>query len=125
MVATEIYTVHKDELLDLVINVMNWQNIRHIPVENDQHEMVGMIDTRALLQYFTKEGKDENASVKDIMKTDFPTIHKRVPTAEAVDLMAEKRVDALAVVDKGNRLVGIITESDIIQVLKMTKKLYA
>jgi CBS domain-containing protein len=121
---TELYTVHEDELLDLVINVMNWQNIRHIPVENDQHEMVGMIDTRALLQYFTLDKKDENMSVKHIMKTDFPSINKRASTAEAVDMMADKRVDALAVVDKNNRLIGIITESDVVQVLKMTKKLY-
>ena len=122
---TELYTVHEDELLDLVINVMNWQNIRHIPVENDQHELVGMIDTRALLSYFTQKDLSADASVKEIMKKDFPSISKRVTTAEAVDIMAEKRVDALAVVDQKNRLIGIITESDIIQVLRMTKKLHA
>lgn len=122
---TELYTVHEDELLELVINVMNWQNIRHIPVENDKHELVGMIDTRALLQYFTEKNLGSDASAKDVMKADFPTINKRASAAKAVDLMAELRVDALAVVDKKNRLVGIITESDIIQVLKMTKKLYS
>lgn len=122
---TELYTVHEDELVDLVINVMDWQNIRHIPVENSEHEMVGMIDTRALLKYFTQNGNGSNTSVKDIMKKDFPTVHTRLATAEAVDMMANQRVDALAVVDEANRLIGIITESDIIQVLKMTKKLYA
>ncbi|MEM9022160.1 MAG: CBS domain-containing protein, partial [Bacteroidota bacterium] len=41
------------------------------------------------------------------------------PTADAVNLMADHRVGCLPVVSDG-KLVGIVTESDIVQVAKMT-----
>jgi acetoin utilization protein AcuB len=57
------------------------------------------------------------------MQTAFPTIDAKASAREAVVSMADNRVDALPVVDKQNRLLGIITESDIIQVLKITNKI--
>ena len=57
------------------------------------------------------------------MLTNFPTISSTASAKQAVNLMADNRVDALPVVDGSNRLLGIVTESDIIQVLKITNKI--
>lgn len=120
---SDLFTVHEDDLLDLVVNVMEWQNIRHVPVENDAHEMVGMIDARCLIRYFNSKTDKDEMSAKDIMNTDYPTVGVDTSTADAVQLMGEKRSDALAVLSDDNKLVGIVTESDIIQVLRYTKRL--
>ncbi|MBO6517626.1 MAG: CBS domain-containing protein [Bacteroidia bacterium] len=120
---TDLFTVNEDDSIDLVVNVMNWQNIRHVPVENADNEVVGIINAHCLIEYLVNKKEDDSPAAKEIMKTEFPTISAQASAKEAVLLMADNRVDALPVVDLENRLLGIITESDIIQVLKITSKI--
>ena len=120
---TDLFTVSEDDSIDLVVNVMNWQNIRHVPVESDDNELVGIIDSHAIIHFLADKKGTEEQAVKDIMLTNFPTISSTASAKQAVNLMADNRVDALPVVDGSNRLLGIVTESDIIQVLKITNKI--
>ncbi|MEZ4843624.1 MAG: CBS domain-containing protein [Bacteroidia bacterium] len=121
---TDLFTVHEDDAIDLAVNMMNWQNIRHIPVENSQHKFVGVINAHCIIAYLAdKKQTNEVVAVKEIMIANFPTISAHASARVAVMEMAQKRADALIVVDIENRLQGIITESDIIQVLNMTNKI--
>ncbi|MFT7591377.1 MAG: CBS domain-containing protein/gamma-glutamylcysteine synthetase [bacterium] len=120
---TDLFTVTEDDAIDLVVNVMNWQNIRHVPVENSDNELVGIINAHSIIHFLASKKESDEHAVKDIMLTNFPTISATATAKQAVTLMADNRVDALPVVDNANRLLGIVTESDIIQVLKMTNKI--
>jgi CBS domain-containing protein len=51
--------------------------------------------------------------VGDVMETDWPTLGPESTVEEAIKLFAEERVSGAPVVDDG-RLVGIITEGDLI-----------
>ncbi|MBI1305582.1 MAG: CBS domain-containing protein [Bacteroidetes bacterium] len=117
---TDLFTVNEEDPLDLVVNLMHWQHIRHVPVENDEHELVGLINTHSLIHHLTENHPDEDRKAKDIMLTEFPVTTPQTKTSDAVLMMAEHRTDALPVVDEAGKLVGIITESDILQVLKLT-----
>jgi CBS domain-containing protein len=57
--------------------------------------------------------------VKDIMRTNPITVTPSTPTLEAIDLMRRHRVGSLPVIEESNRLVGIITERDLIRVAAM------
>lgn len=120
---TDLFTVNEDDAIDLVVNMMNWQNIRHVPVEDDNNVLVGMINAHCLISYLANKKESNSVAAKDIMQTEFPTITPLSSARQAVVLMADHRVDSLPVVDESQRLLGIITESDIIQVLKMTNKI--
>jgi CBS domain-containing protein/gamma-glutamylcysteine synthetase len=120
---TDLFTVNEDDAIDLVVNVMNWQNIRHVPVENENNELVGIINAHSIIHYLASKSESDANAAKDIMLTNFPTISATSSAKQAVTLMADNRVDALPVLDESNRLLGIVTESDIIQVLKMTNKI--
>lgn len=120
---TDLFTVSDDDAIDLVVNVMNWQNIRHVPVENESNELVGIINAHSIIQYLATKKESDAHAAKDIMLTNFPTISATASAKQAVTLMADNRVDALPVVDEANRLLGIVTESDIIQVLRITNKI--
>lgn len=120
---TDLFTVDEDDAIDLVVDMMNWQNVRHIPVENNKNVLVGMINAHSLIQYLSAKKENDATSAKDIMQTNFPTITPQSSAKEAVVLMADNRADALPVVDDDYRLLGIVTESDIIQVLKITNKI--
>jgi predicted transcriptional regulator len=40
---TDLFTVHADEPLALVVKLMDWKHIRHIPVEDEQGKLVGLV----------------------------------------------------------------------------------
>src|SRR5258708_1448641 len=82
---TNLFTVRPDDLVNLAASVMNWEHIRHIPVEDDEGRLVGLITHRDLLRLFEKslENKtSEPISVRSIMKTDPETVSPTTPTLE-------------------------------------------
>src|SRR5579875_2513116 len=64
-----------------------------------------------------REGGDEPMKrmvARDIMTTPVITVRPDTPFRELVDLMMRHRVSGLPVVDEGGRLVGVVTEADLI-----------
>lgn len=115
---TDVFTVHEDEVIDLVANLMDWERIRHVPVENDEHHLVGLISYRQLLRFLAQDiphGKGNPVSARAIMQGDPITVTPETPTLEAIDIMRCQKVACLPVV-KDQRIVGIITEADFLNI---------
>ncbi len=113
---TDVFTVHEDEVIDLVANLMDWAHIRHVPVTDDQYRLVGLISYRQLLRFLAHDlphGRGDPVPVRTVMQRNPITIGPETPTLEAVTLMRSSRVACLPVVKDG-RLVGIVTERDFI-----------
>jgi CBS domain-containing protein/gamma-glutamylcysteine synthetase len=111
---TNLFTVHQEDTVDLVANMMDWENIRHVPVEDDQHHLVGLVSSRSLLRMLAKgrRGQDMTAlPVAEIMRTDIITVAPETATVEAIEMMRRHEVGCLPVVKEGC-LVGILTERD-------------
>ncbi|HEY3025576.1 MAG TPA: CBS domain-containing protein [Pyrinomonadaceae bacterium] len=111
---TDLFTLRPDDLIDLAASVMDWRHIRHVPVEDNEGRLVGLITHRALLRLLNRASQTQNTSpltVRGIMKTDPVTVSSTTPTLEALELMRCHKVGCLPVVDD-NRLVGILTSYD-------------
>lgn len=111
---TDLYTVNEDELIELVAFVMDKYNVRHVPVEDTNHRLVGLVSYRSLLRLLAKGELNDtslNRPVKDIMIHDLVTVTPETTTLEAIHLMRAKGVPILPVV-KSEKLVGVIAESD-------------
>ena len=117
---TELFIAKEDDIVELAIKMMDWKKIRSIPVENNKNQLVGLITPREIMRYHAMDDKEKPESVKEIMCTDYIVVSPRTPTQELVDLMGEKRVACVMVLD-GKHLAGIISEGDIVQVVKRTK----
>jgi CBS domain-containing protein len=118
---TDLFTVHPEDVVDLAASLMDWRHIRHVPVEDNDGKLVGLVSHRTLLRLVgqgMKGSKSSSVAVKDIMKLDPVTVTTSTPTLEAIELMRKQKVGCLPVVDAG-RLVGIITERDLIRVAAM------
>ena len=116
---TNLYIAKEDDLIDLAINMMDWKNIRNIPVENQKNELVGVLTPRELIKFYTApEGKYE--TVGELMREDYATISHAASTAELVDLLAETRASCILVTE-GKFLAGLVEQGDIIQVAHMTQ----
>jgi CBS domain-containing protein/gamma-glutamyl:cysteine ligase YbdK (ATP-grasp superfamily) len=114
---TELFTVHEEEAIEFVARLMDWQRIRHVLVEDEQHRLVGLISHRTLLRHMADrtEVPEGGVPVRDIMVEDPISVSPDLPTMEAVEMMREHQIGALPVV-REDRLVGIITERDFIQI---------
>jgi CBS domain-containing protein len=115
---TDLFTVHEDEPLDLVANLMDWKHVRHIPVEDERGKLVGLISCFEVLRQLERnvsEGTKEAVAVSSIMNKDPLTVTPETATLDAIALLRRAHVDCLPVV-KENRLVGIVTERDFINV---------
>jgi CBS domain-containing protein len=115
---TDLFTVQEDEPIELVANLMDWKRVRHIPVENEQGRLVGLVSCFEVLRRLERnlgEGITEPLPVSAIMDRDPLTVGPETRTLDAIALMRRERVDCLPVV-KQSRLVGILTERDFIAV---------
>ena len=115
---TDLFTVHEDEPLDLVASLMDWKRIRHIPVEDEQGRLVGLITCFEVLRQLARaisEDATAPVAVSSIMMRDPLTIVPETLTLDAIALMRREKVDCLPVVNQ-DRLVGIVTERDFINV---------
>jgi CBS domain-containing protein len=115
---TDIFTVSEDESLDLVASVMEWKRIRHIPVEDKQHRLVGLISYRALLKLMARGvlgERQKQIAVEEVMIRDPVTIAPDASTLEAIDAMRQNGISCLPVV-KDDHLVGVLTERDLMNV---------
>lgn len=117
IMSTELFTVHEDEPIDLVANLMDWEKIRHVPVEEDER-LVGLVSYRSLIHQLAKDGiqgQGDPIAVSAVMKTALITVGPETSTLEAMRLMKEHSVGALPVVKEG-RLVGMVTERDFMDI---------
>jgi CBS domain-containing protein len=111
---TDLFTVHADDPVDLVARLMEWEKIRHVPVEDSEHRLVGLVSYRALLRLLASTDGDQRwheVAVGDIMKRDPITVSPTMTTLRAIEVMREKRIGCLPVVSEG-RLLGVVTEDD-------------
>lgn len=115
---TDLFTVHPEDLVDLAASLMDWERIRHIPVESDG-KLVGLISHRAVLRLVARGHLDravtEKVAVREIMRTDPITVTPATTTLDVLRIMRDNKVGALPVLD-GDKLVGIVTEHDLITV---------
>jgi CBS domain-containing protein len=112
---TELFTVGEDESLDLVANLMEWKRIRHVPVEDGRHRLVGLVSYRRLLRLVARgqwPGNGAPIPVREVMQPEPVGIGPRASILEAIELMRAHRISCLPVVEH-DQLVGILTERDL------------
>jgi len=56
-------------------------------------------------------------NARDIMIKDVIVVHQTTPLLDAMRILVEKRISGLPVVDKDEKLIGVITEKDLLRLL--------
>lgn len=116
--STELFTVRASDPVELAAQVMDWQETRHVPVEDDNGKLVGLLTIRALLPIVAR-GKAVNYeewTVQDVMMRDPVKAHPDMPTLAALEIMRENNIGCLPIVDAEDRLLGAVTVYDLLEV---------
>jgi CBS domain-containing protein len=116
LMSTDLFTVRPDDLVEMVARVMEWRDVRHVPVEDEEGRLVGIVSHRSLLRMLADglPGGRELVAVRQIMNPDPVSVAPTTPVSEAVELMRRRRIGSLPVVEDG-RLVGIVTVYDFLE----------
>jgi acetoin utilization protein AcuB len=98
------------------LDIMLSKGFSNIPVVDNGH-MVGIVAKEDIInQYFCGEKGYtlmEDTLVEEVMTKEFITIRKMDYIEKAVGILRDKDISALPVLDNDNKLVGIITRTDV------------
>lgn len=113
---TDLFTVQKDDIVELVADLMDWNTIRYTPVEDNKGNLVGLVTARLILRHFIKsKHSKKTAVVSDIMIKEPITVSQDANILEAMKLMREHKIGCLPVVN-GTELVGLISETEFLKI---------
>ena len=91
------------------LDIMAEYHIGGIPVVNEEKHLVGIVTNRDL-----RFERHLDKLIDDVMTTEnLVTTHLQTDLSAAAQILQENKIEKLPVVDKDNRLVGLITYKDI------------
>ncbi|MET3682665.1 acetoin utilization protein AcuB [Alkalibacillus flavidus] len=119
MMSKPIVTLSPNDLIEEALVLLNEHKIRHIPVIDDDQQVVGILSDRDIRD--ATPSILENDQNKDILKHDVSSIMTSpVITVHPLDFIEDiasifyDHEIACVPVTKGNQIVGIVTEKDLL-----------
>ncbi|MBP5257400.1 MAG: IMP dehydrogenase [Prevotella sp.] len=102
-------TIRKGRTVQDALNLMREYHIGGIPVVDEKGYLVGIVTNRDLrFEQRLDKTIDEVMTCENLVTT-----HQQTDLAAAAQILQENKIEKLPVVDKDNRLVGLITYKDI------------
>ena len=126
LMTKEVVTLDANDTLNVADDVMSLGRIRHMPVIDGNDLVVGLISQRDLFRgalarslgygEFAQRKLYATLRVKDVMTNDVLTIPPTATLVDAAEIMTNRKIGCLVVVE-GERLVGILTETDFVRLV--------
>src|SRR4030066_702855 len=138
----KVITINKNESVEKLSELLVKNKISGVPVVDDSGKLVGidtegdlsvkdadlhfpryfkLLDSIIYLESLNKFKRNLTkylgTKVEDIMTAKVRTVNEDTPINEIADIMLDSRVNRLPVMDKKNKLVGIITRADIVKTM--------
>jgi IMP dehydrogenase len=104
-------TINVNGLVGNALELMKEFNIGGIPVTNEDLVLVGIVTNRDL-----RFERDLMRPITEVMTKNVVTTTEFTDFAKAEEILQKYKIEKLPVVDKGNKLIGLITYKDIIKI---------
>jgi len=124
LMTRDLFTLLEDDNVTVADEMMKWRNFRHIPVVNDQNEIVGIITNRDILKISVSalagiSERDQRyihnkLKAKDVMQSKIITVPENTSLFAAAKILTTNKIGCLPIISKG-KLVGIVTEADFVK----------
>ncbi|SMF69176.1 HPP family protein [Neorhizobium sp. CSC1952] len=131
IMSRDVVAVAPDNTLKEAHDLMRAHHFKALPVTNDRAEVVGIVTQTDFLdkahwvngrprigfgqrlRLVLSGASAPNDTVKDIMTTPVKTVRPNTPVADAMIIFAEQGLHYLPVTRENNKLVGILSQSDV------------
>ena len=114
IMAKNIKTVKPDDTVHAAVLKMNKFDIGSVIVVSSGRPVGIITETNVMRRIVEPRMDPATVWTKDIMSSPLTTIDENAAIEEAAKIMAQKRINRLPVI-KGNKLVGLISSSDIVK----------
>lgn len=128
LMTQKVFTVEPQDMIDRVFFLIHYEKVRHLPVV-EKGKVVGIVSDRDLYKALGPKSNSNSIAaegttelhvlpkkVTHIMHRGVITVQSDTFASKAAALMAENRIGALPVIDSKNKLVGILSATDILRV---------
>jgi acetoin utilization protein AcuB len=115
-------TIHDTVGVEDALRLMHSEDVRRLPVVDKHGKMVGIVSELDLLKVSPSPATSLSVyeipyllakiKMKDVMTKDVITVSEDTPLEEAARVMADNKIGGLPVM-RGDKVVGIITETDL------------
>ena len=130
VMSRDVRTVQRNDQLGVADKLMKDERIRHLAVIDESGDVCAVVSQRdlfrgALLRALGYGSRAEETMlrqvvVKEAMSAELFKTTPETPVAEAARVMIERRIGCLPVLD-GEKLVGIVTETDFVRLVAEQK----
>lgn len=136
IMSKDVVVIHRDATLDKAWDLLQFHRLRVLPVVDSERQLVGIISALDVLSGVNRRRmlarerslwqrlrrlfdyrKGMEWRVMDVMTEQVVTVSRHTHIADIVPLLSEGGYHHLPVVDEQQRLVGMVTQSDLIATL--------
>jgi IMP dehydrogenase len=107
VIIRDVITVRPDMTIAELLSMMEEHNIKGFPVVENGGELQGIVTWRDVRL------ADSSLLIRDVMTKEVITGNEDTEIDEAMKILHEHRIEKLPIVDKNNRVQGLITMKDI------------
>ena len=110
LMETHLFAINENDPIRLVNKIAKWKNIEHMPVVNNNQNIVGVITTKLLEEL--KENDSEysnNILTKEVMSRSIVMVTSDTSVDEALHTINRQKVNCLLVMEN-NQLVGVFNK---------------
>lgn len=101
----------REAMRELIDQAAENDNISTLYVTDDNHTFCGAIDLKDLI--IAREG----SKLDDIIMESYPYVYAREMIEDCIERMKDYSEDSIPVLDENNKIIGVITAQDIVQVV--------
>ena len=118
IMTTDLFTLRPDDIVDLASSVMRWRRVRHVPVEDENGKLVGLLTTRSILEGLAKSRAGDDAiTALDICDQSPLTLTQDTRLSAACQAVLAADASCALVIGATGRLVGLVTERDLLRAI--------
>ena len=107
VIIRDVVTVSPDMTVEELLSMMETHNIKGFPVVEGEGKLQGIVTWRDVRL------ADNKLKIRDVMTEEVVTGSEDTEINEAMKILHEHRIEKLPIVDKDNRVQGLITMKDI------------
>ncbi|WP_187345307.1 CBS domain-containing protein [Cystobacter ferrugineus] len=117
VMSRKVSTLHASEALPLEELLKKFRHVRHLPVIGANSRLVGMVTRMDVLEEALVLGRDRWVRVRDLLSCPVESISEDEGLPVAARAMRRAQVHSLPVVDESRRMVGILTDGDLLSAM--------